>query len=203
MSTAEQAKYATKKLALQENKLVTRPIARLDSSITKGKGGRKKKYTPTTIRNAINKYFAFCETQDEMPSIKGLMIHLKMYKDQFYQYLQYPEFTDIMEHTRLIIAHWAENDVYTTKGLAAGKVAYMKNVHGWSDKLETSNTSTTTVISVDQAKAKIEMLAPQLLEILKSAATVNQLASRPQVVDVSPAEPLPSKALEVNPNRRV
>jgi hypothetical protein len=167
--------YAERKEALSGNHSVRRPIPKIDSSAVKRKTGAKKKYTPTRMKNSINKYFEFCETQDEIPSIKGMMIHLKMYPETFYIYLKYPEFTDIMEHARLIISHWTEMDVYSTKGMAAGKIAYMKNIHGWSEKIESNNHNTTRVITVDEARAKIEMLAPKLLEILQSANTVNQI----------------------------
>lgn len=171
----------------KKNSLVLRPIPRIDGDIlpTKSKAGRKKKYTPTKIKNAINSYFKWCEEEDELPSIKGMMIHLKMYKDQFYQYLQYPEYTNIMEHARMIIANWVETDIYNTKGMAAGKIAYAKNLHGWSDKLETSNQTTQTVISVDQARAKIEALAPKLLELMKSNMLVNQLGTQTQIANQS------------------
>ena len=175
--------YKTRKAELQEqNKTVTSPIARLDKDITKVKCGRKKMYTPLKMKNEINRYFEFCENADEMPSIKGLMIHLKMYKEQFYRYIhKYPEFAEILEHTRMIIANWAENDVYNTKGLAAGKIAYMKNIHGWADKLETNNTTEIRQISVDEAKAKIEMLAPKLLEALKNNELLKQLTKRESI----------------------
>jgi hypothetical protein len=163
----------------QQNKTVVRPIPRIDSDVIKRKktGGRKKQYTPTRMKNTINKYFQFCEENDEVPSIKGMMIHLKMYPESFYLYLKYPEFTDIMEHARLIISHWMEMDVYSTKGMAAGKIAYMKNVHDWCEKTQTKNQTEVRVISVDEARAKIEMLAPKLLEILNSSMTVNQIAA--------------------------
>ena len=164
---------------LSENHIVKKAIPRLDKDITKKKGvGRKKKFTPTKMRNAINKYLASCETLDEVPSISGLMISLKMYKDQFYTYLEYPEFADMMEHTRLIIKNWVENDIYSTKGLAAGKLAYVKNLHGWAEKIDQNSTVTshTTITNVEQARAKIEMLAPQLLELLKNNGLINQLA---------------------------
>lgn len=162
---------------LKENAFVTRPIARLDSGILKkSNAGRKKRFTPTKMKNSINNYFEHCELTDDIPSIKGLMIFLKMYRDQFYTYLEYPEFNQIMEHARLIISNWAENDVYRTKGIAAGKIAYMKNVHDWTEKVEQNQNIKQTVINVEQARAKIEMLAPQLLELLKNSGLVNQLA---------------------------
>ena len=170
-----------KKLAA-ENTLCTRPIPRLDGSIlpTKKLNGNSSRYryTPTRMKNGINAYFKWCETEDELPSIKGMMIHLKMYKDMFYKYVTRPDYTDIMEHARLIIANWAETDVYQSKGMAAGKIAYMKNIHGWADKLETNNTTEVRTVTVEQARAKIEMLAPKLLELLQSPTLLNQLVTR-------------------------
>lgn len=170
---------------LAENTFVKRTIGRLDVDIVKetkkSNAGRKKKYTPTKMKNAINKYFEVCEETDDIPSIKGLMIHLKMYKDVFYAYLDYPEFSSMMEQARMMIANWIETDIYKTKGIAAGKIAYAKNLHGWSDKIDTTSTVTKTVITVDQARAKIEMLAPKILELLKNSNIVNQLATGPTI----------------------
>ena len=179
------------KVNLSDNQIVKRAIPRLDKNIVKdisaqnkkGAGGRKRKYTPIKMRNQINSYFELCEATDEVPSIKGLMIHLKMYKDTFYTYIEYPEFKDMLEHTRLIISNWIDTDIYHTKGLAAGKIAYAKNLHGWSDKIETSNQTTTTVISVDQARAKIEMLAPKLLELLKNNTVLSQIGTKDKVIE--------------------
>lgn len=165
------------KARTKSNAVVTQPILRLHDTVVprKGKGGRKKKYTPTRMRNEINRYFKWCEEKDQIPSINGMMIFLKMYPDMFYKYLQYPEFTNIMETARLHIAEWFARDVYNTKGVAAGKIAYMKNIHGWQEKIETNSNVTQTVVSVDQARAKIEALAPKLLEVLKSNTVLQQL----------------------------
>lgn len=183
MEISAASDYSLKKAQLKsDNSVVRRPIPRIDDGIVReGKQqlrGRKKKYTPTKMKNAINKYFEFCETEDEVPSLKGMMIHLKMYMDQFYTYKGYPEFTNIMEHARLIIGNWTESDVYATKGLCAGKIAYMKNVHDWSDKLVTNNTTEVRNITVDEARAKIEMLAPKLLEVLRSSPVLAQIGSK-------------------------
>lgn len=171
--------WGLKKKELEEKNLsCRRPIERLDADIVprKTKRGTKKKYTPTRMRNAINNYFGWCEENDEVPSIKGMMIHLKMYKDAFYDYLRYPGFTEIMEQARLHIANWCETDVYNTKGMAAGKLKYMQNIHGWTEKLETNNFTETRVLTVDEARAKIALLAPGLFEVLKSPDVVGQIA---------------------------
>ena len=180
--------YKTKKALLREtNQSVTTPIPRIDDDIIKRKShtGPKRKYTPTRMKNEINKYFGWCEEHDEIPSIKGLMIHCKMYKDSFYRYIKVPEYSDLLEHARLIIVNWAETDVYNTKGMAAGKIAYMKNVHSWADKLDTNNVTETRVVTVDEARARISMLAPKLLELLHSNTVVNQIGkvTEGEVVD--------------------
>ena len=78
----------------------------------------------------------------------------------------------------MIIAEWAERDVYNTKGMAAGKIAYMKNVHAWAEKLESQNYTEQRVITVEEARAKIQMLAPKLLEVLRNSNVMNQIAMR-------------------------
>jgi hypothetical protein len=171
---------------LSSNHFVKKQIPKIDKMFvtsTKGKGGMPRSYTPTKMKNSVNRYFEHCEKEDEVPSISGLMIHLKMYSNQFYAYSKYPEFVDLIEHTRLIIANWCENDVYKTKGLATGKIAYMKNVHNWTEKISSENTNITATISVDQARAKIEMLAPKLLELLKNTTVMEQIKSEPVEVD--------------------
>lgn len=136
------------------------------------KTGRKRTFTPTRMRNEINKYLSWCEENMRVPSIKGLMIHLKMHKSQFYTYCEYPEFTDLMEQARLVISEWCENDVYHTHGAASGKIAYMKNIHGWTEKIEQE---TTRILTVDEAKAKLEMLLPKIMEKIKQQSIEQKL----------------------------
>lgn len=184
-------KYNDRCKELESNRTVVRPIPRLK----KGRltVGNKYKYTPVRMRNGINKYFEWCENTDNVPSITGMMIHLGMMKQMFYKYLGYPDFTDMMEHARLIIKNWAEDDVYRSKGMAAGKIAYMKNLHGWSDKLETKNESTVVQVTPEQARLRIEQLAPQLLEVLQSENMVKQITAEKEAVDAEVVEE-PTKA---------
>lgn len=147
---------------------VTKSIGRISSDTLYPKKGRKKLTTPTKMKNGINKYFQWCEENGRVPSIKGLMIHQKMRPDMFKVYIKYPEFTDLLEQARLIIKEWCENDIYTTQGPTAGKIAYMKNVHDWTDKVEQKSEVTQT-ITYDEARARIEMLAPKLLEMLRNS----------------------------------
>jgi len=170
--------YAESHAVTKHNKNVTRPITRIDKEIGKKKryGGKKKKFTVTRMRNGINKYFERCEKRDEPPTIKGLMIYLKMGAQSFYDYIKYPEFTELLEHTKMIITHWFELDVYTTQGRPDGKIAYMKNIHNWTDRIETKNENIEVRLTAEQARAKIAALAPALLDILdQSPETVRQI----------------------------
>jgi len=147
------------------NKTVTKPIMRIS------RFGRNKRYTPTKMRNKINDYFCHCEKRDMVPSIKGMMLYLKMCPEQIYTYAKYPEFTELVQQARMIIADWLESDVYA-KG-SVGKIAYMQNLHNWSNKQEVETSE--RQISVEEAQAKIASLAPALLEMLKNPEILKQL----------------------------
>jgi hypothetical protein len=187
------SEYKKRKLDLEGNTVVRQPLPRLDVDIiprkSKSAQGRKFKYTPTTLRNNINKYLNWVEETDQVPSIKGMMIYLKMYKDAFYKYIQHEQFKDILEHTRLIIAEWAESEMWNTSnaGLASARKTYGNQVLGWTDKSEVVST-VNHIMTKEQATAKIEMLAPKLLELMKNNNLVNQLVLPEKVVEAELVE---------------
>ena len=173
--------YAEQKQTLETaNRYVRRPIAKIEKTIS---NGRKRKYTCTTLRNGINRYFEWCEGNDEIPSIKGLMIFLKLTPEYYYRMIKMEDFRPILEHARLIIAEWMETDVYNTKGMAVGKINYMKNVHDWKDRTENETTVIKADLTPEMARARIEMLAPKLLEILKNSTVLEQITHRKEVTD--------------------
>lgn len=166
---AFEIKSDEKKAKLKGNFIVKTQMARIQKP--KVKHGRSKAKTPRQMLNGINSYFGWCEENDRVPSIKGMMLHIKMMRDTFYRYMQDPEYVDIMEQAKLVITEWVENDIYATPGQAAGKIAYAKNIHGWADKIDTTSVNenrNTTILTVEDAKAKIASLAhlinPELLE---------------------------------------
>jgi hypothetical protein len=168
--------YAERKKQLEGNFTVKRPIARLDvGCLPTKKDYKKHKMTPRKMLEKINQYFGWCERNDEMPSISGLMIHMKMYSSGFYHFMKDERYRDMLEQTKLMIKNWAETDIYNTKGLCAGKISYAKNILGWTEKTENINTNINAELSVDQARARIEALAPKLLEVLKNQNLLNQL----------------------------
>jgi hypothetical protein len=166
------------KILRKANINVTKPITRLSNL-----SGRPKKYTPTKIRNAINSYFTDCERRDKIPSLKSMMLYLKMTQTTMYNYMCDPNFEQIFQQARIIISEWIESDIYSSKGQVGGKLAYAQNLHNWTNRteVETSNKEMT----VEEAKAKIESLAPALLEMLKSSPELLKqlLPPEPQKVE--------------------
>lgn len=185
----EKVSYDERKNALKKNELVRRPLGRLGKNFGRSKHGAEKQFTVARMRNGINKYFKRCEDRDEVPSLKGMMLYLDMHPSAFYKYLAYPDFTDLMETARLMILHWIELDVYATNGRPDAKIAYMKNVHGWTDKIETKNetlnVNANIAMTPEQAREKIARLAPMLLEMLDNQRVVDQVA--PKVIEVEEA----------------
>lgn len=184
--------YGQRKAQLKTNGngVMTRPIGRLDKDIASGKGKKRvTKYTPVRMVNAINKYFEWCERNDEVPTIKGMMLHLKLYPTTFYKLIEDVRFQDILETARMHIANWAEIDVYNTPGQAAGKIAFMKNIHGWTDKLKTENsTEVKQIMTTEQATAKISELAPLLLSVLNNQRVVEQLGHKVEEAEIVEAK---------------
>ena len=147
--------------------------------------GRPKRFTPTKFRNRINDYFATCEKKQCYPNIKGMMLHLGMAKDQFYQYDKYPEMKPIIEWARNVMEDWSMNDLWHTATSNTNKQLVAKVNHGWAEE------KTINHITMDKgtALAKLEALAPLLLEMLKSQMNLEQLLvpkieSKP-IVDIS------------------
>jgi hypothetical protein len=148
----------------KKNFVIKTPMGR----VTKKRAtGRSPVKTPRQMLNGMNSYFTWCEKNDRVPSIKGMMLHMKMAREYFYRYSQYDDYKELMEQARLVMEEWVENDIYRTPGQAAGKIAYAKNIHGWAERLE-SNITQQTTISVEDATAKIASLVhlinPELLQ---------------------------------------
>jgi hypothetical protein len=106
--------------------------------------------------------------------MKGMMLYLKMTPASGYKYMEYEDYKDIFEQARMIISEWLESDVYTSRGQAAGKLAYMQNLHNWSQKTEIETNQ--RELTVDEARAKIAALAPALLDMIRTSPEIlNQL----------------------------
>jgi hypothetical protein len=139
--------------------------------------GRPKRFTPTKLRNRINDYFAWCEKKMTYPNIKGMMLHLGMSRDQWYQYEKYPEMRPILDWARDAMEAWSMNDLWKTQSSNTNKQLVAKVNHGWQEE----RTITHINMSKEQALAKLEAFAPMLLDLLKSNLLLNQIASPKEI----------------------
>lgn len=124
--------------------------------------GRRRKYTPLKIKNKIIDYFATIQAKNRPPTVSGLMTHLKMHRDQFYAYSNYPEFKDIMEQTRNMMENWYEESLVLGKYNGQGIQFALKNRFGWTDTMTVKNEN---IVDEKQLIAKIESLAPELASL--------------------------------------
>lgn len=141
--------------------------------------GRPKRFTPTKLRNRINDYFAWCEKKSAYPNIKGCMLHLGMARDQWYQYERYPEMKPILDWARDAMEAWSMNDLWKTNSSNTNKQLVAKVNHGWAEE------KVVTHVQMDksQAMARLEALAPMLLEVFKNQNLLNQLVAPSNIVD--------------------
>lgn len=178
---------------LKKNKNVKVPIERLPIEVTKNLrgAGRKKKHTPGRVRKGINTYFEKCEKTDQIPSMAGLALSMKCTRSYLYILAKQPDLQEVFEYARDIIYDWCSSDVYKTAGQASAKIAYMKNIHGWSEKVEQE--TTTRDVSLDEARIKISSLMPQLLDYLKRAS-INQ------TLEIEKKDSIEAEYSEISPN---
>lgn len=149
--------------------------------------GRPRKFTPTRLRNKINDYFAWCEKKDRYPNIKGLALHIGITRDQWYQYEKYIDFQPIIQWARDAMESWSMDNLWKTKASNTNKQLVAKVNHNWQEE----KAITHTVISKDQAMAKLEALAPLLLEMLRE-----KLGSLPELDQLeAPKEQLTQEAV--------
>jgi hypothetical protein len=111
------------------------------------------------------------------PNIKGMMLHLGMSRDQWYQYEKYPEMRPILDWARDAMEAWSMNDLWKTGTSNTNKQLVAKVNHGWQEENKTVHIH----MSKEQAVAKLEAFAPLLLELLKNQMLVNQIAQPKQI----------------------
>lgn len=142
--------------------------------------GRRRKYTPLTIKNKIVDYFATVMAKNKPPTVSGLMVHLKMHRDQFYAYSGYPEFKEIMEQTKNLMENWYEESVALGRFNPSGLQFVLKNRFGWTD---TVNVKQEVTLDEKQLVARIESLAPELAELFSTAGQLKMLENTPPVLE--------------------
>ena len=146
-------------IVLTANKVVTTPIAKLLGAMDEYSPDAmyNELLAPLRLKNNFNNYFNWCETNDRIPSVKGLLLYCRMSRHHYKRYMESQEHRDIMESAHIAIAEWVERDIYASTGNTTGKVQYAKSILDWTEKTETKQTTNVT-ITVEEAKAKIESL---------------------------------------------
>src|ERR1035437_4501974 len=130
----EASKVKRNKLVKSEREEQVDPIKETCLKRVPRNVGRPKRFTPTKLRNRINDYFAWCEKNDCCPTIKGTVLHLGMCKDQWYQYMKYPEMNPIMQWAYDAMESWSMNDLWKTSSSNTNKQLVAKVNYGWQEE---------------------------------------------------------------------
>jgi hypothetical protein len=108
---------------------------------TKVTAGQPKKFTFKEIQDKIVRYFEYCfnsaddeEVETEVLTITGLAAICGFYgRMQLYEYMQYPEFSDLLKAARNIVERGYEKDL--RRNSTSGIIFALKQF-GWTDTVE-------------------------------------------------------------------
>lgn len=108
--------------------------------------GRPRKIdSPETFDNLVDTYILTCQDPGNPKAITltGMVLALGLCsKDSFYDYEQFPEFTDSVKRARLLVEHEYENRLVAGSN-AAAPIFALKNF-GWKDKHEVDQNTNLT-----------------------------------------------------------
>lgn len=124
--------------------------------------GRTKRYTPETLTRVVNKYLDFCREHDVVPCKSGLSKFMGVTTSTVSVYEKDPSLGCILEQFQATLEAWLVNDLYNSPANSNMQLV-AKQLCNWTDKQEV----VTTTITKEAAIAKLERLAPHLLEVLK------------------------------------
>lgn len=106
------------------------------------KVGRPRKIdSPETFDNLVDTYILTCQDPDNPKAITltGMVLALGLCsKDTFYQYEDYPEFSDSVKRAKLLVECEYENRLVVGTN-AAAPIFALKNF-GWKDKQDVAST---------------------------------------------------------------
>lgn len=118
----------------------------------------KVKYTPETLRKAVDAYFSQCEEAGVCPDYAGLRVFLDISKDTIARFCNpdvYPEeheeYGEIFARARDRRESWFTRRMSTEPRTASGCLAALKQADngGWVDKTETSASVTISIAGYD------------------------------------------------------
>lgn len=91
--------------------------------------------TPEEFDERVDAYIAECKEKEEPVLLTGMILALGMNsKNTFYEYENYPEFSDSVKKARLLVEMEYEKRLCTLPS-ATGSIFALKNF-GWRDKVE-------------------------------------------------------------------
>lgn len=91
--------------------------------------------SPETFDMLVDSYIDMCKQANEPILLTGMILSLGLTsKEGFYQYQEYPEFTDSVKRARLLVEMEYEKRLNGGNN-AAAPIFALKNF-GWSDKLQ-------------------------------------------------------------------
>ena len=104
--------------------------------------GRPRTFnTPEEMELKAEEYFK--KTPRDEITLTGLILHLNIAKDTFYQYAERPEYNDIIKKIQLRVEN--EYEISLRKYGRTGDIFALKNF-GWKDKQEVENSGTQNVV---------------------------------------------------------
>lgn len=91
--------------------------------------------TPEEFDERVDAYIAECKEKEEPVLLTGMILALGLNsKNTFYEYENYPEFSDSVKKARLLVEMEYEKRLCTSPS-ATGSIFALKNF-GWRDKVE-------------------------------------------------------------------
>lgn len=100
------------------------------------KGGRPKVFKSVgEVKEKINNYFEYCETNDKPYTMSGLAFYLGISRQTLVNYSYEQEFFDTIKKARDKVQMQLEENLYRL-GNNSGIIFNLKNNFGWKDKLE-------------------------------------------------------------------
>ena len=110
--------------------------------------GRPLKYpTPELLQNKVTEYF---ETEEDVLTVTGLVLHLDLTYEGFAEYGRRDGFSAIVKKAKMRIEDHVNKAALKGGYIASVAIFNLKNNFGWKDKIEQEITQTTLNIDMEQ-----------------------------------------------------
>jgi hypothetical protein len=111
--------------------------------------------TTLKLKNRIDSYKQFCIDNVRVPSISGLAVYCEVGKKTLYNYMEKPEFREVLERFKTFCEDFCVNEALYGK-IDPGMTKFiLKNNYGYKDRVDVDQTQT-IVINSNIPKKEIE-----------------------------------------------